>query len=209
VLLLAAILGAVGINGWMILSTRDKILSSDLSAAQGADCVLVLGAGVRPDGSPSDMLADRVSVGIEIYNQIGGRLLMSGDHGRKNYDEVGCMLSLALAEGVEADHIFLDHAGFSTYESLYRAKEIFGAQKIVIVSQQYHLYRALYIAEALGIDAVGVAANPRTYAGQSMRDLREMVARVKDFAMVWVRPEPTYLGEKIPLSGSGTVTQEV
>jgi len=209
VLLLAAILGAVGINGWMILSTRDKILSSDLSAAQGADCVLVLGAGVRPDGSPSDMLADRVSVGIEIYNQIGGRLLMSGDHGRKNYDEVGCMLSLALAEGVEADHIFLDHAGFSTYESLYRAKEIFGAQKIVIVTQQYHLYRALYIAEALGIDAVGVAANPRTYAGQSMRDLREMVARVKDFAMVWVRPEPTYLGEKIPLSGSGTVTQEV
>jgi len=213
-LVLACTAVILGINVYVVQSTEKRIYSAEhfLSAAAempDADCVLVLGAGVRPDGSPSAMLEDRVKTGLAIY-QSGtvARMLMSGDHGRTDYDEVGCMRELALAAGVPAEEIFLDHAGFSTYESLYRAKEIFGVQSVIVVSQEYHLYRALYIAEALGIEAVGVSADLRPYAGQSMRDLREAAARVKDFLTVFFRPEPTYLGERIPITGDGRVTQE-
>jgi len=211
-LILAGAAAVVGINICTVESTRDRIFPASEPEApilQGRDCVLVLGAGVRPDGSPSDMLADRVKTGLAVYSTGAvPKILMSGDHGRSHYDEVGCMLGLALEAGVPAEDVFLDHAGFSTYESLYRAKEIFGVESLVIVSQGYHLHRALYIADVLGLDAVGVSADLRLYAGQPMRDLREAAARVKDMLTVWIRPEPTYLGEKIPITGVGTVTQE-
>ena len=118
------------------------------------------------------------------------------------------MLSLALEDGVPAEDVFLDHAGFSTYESIVRAKKVFGAQRIVIVTQKYHLHRALYIADALGMEAVGIPADLRSYAGQSMRDLREVIARAKDTLTVFIGVSPTYLGDTIDLSGDGTVTQE-
>jgi len=102
----------------------------------------------------------------------------------------------------------MDHAGFSTYETVYRAKEVFGAERIIIVTQEYHMYRALYIAQALGLEAYGVASDYREYAGQEMRDIREVLARVKDFGMVIFKPEPTYLGEAIPVSGNGELTHD-
>jgi vancomycin permeability regulator SanA len=102
----------------------------------------------------------------------------------------------------------MDHAGFSTYECMYRAKEIFAAKKIVIVTQKYHLYRALYIAEQMGIEAYGVSADYRGYLNQEARDLREVLARVKDFAMCIFKPEPTYLGETIPVWGDGELTHD-
>lgn len=133
---------------------------------------------------------------------------MSGDHGREGYDEVNAMKQYAMVAGVPSSDVFMDHAGFSTYESMYRAKEIFQAQKVVIVSQEYHLYRAIYIAQALGLDAYGVAADGEDYAGQWQRDAREVLARVKDFfTSIW-KPEPTYLGEAIPVSGDGDVTND-
>ena len=110
--------------------------------------------------------------------------------------------------GVPSSDVFMDHAGFSTYESIYRAKEIFEADKIIIVTQEYHLYRALYIAEKLGIEAYGVNADYHTYRGQIMRDVREVLARCKDFANMIFKPEPTYLGEKIPVSGDGNITND-
>ena len=118
------------------------------------------------------------------------------------------MKQYAVDEGVASSHVFMDHAGFSTYETVYRAKEIFGADKVIIVTQEYHLYRALYIAEKLGVEAYGVASDYRTYAGQTMRDLREVLARCKDFAMCILQPEPEYLGDAIPVSGNGDVTNE-
>ncbi|MBE6616007.1 MAG: SanA protein [Ruminococcaceae bacterium] len=202
-------LAALGISMYMVGSTEGQILLSGRELEGEWDCVLVLGAGVRPDGSPSDMLYDRVQTGLAVYRNGGvPKLLMSGDHGRQEYDEVACMLELALADGVPAEDIFLDHAGFSTYESLVRAKEVFGAERIVIVTQKYHLHRALYIARELDLEAVGVSADLRTYAGQSMRDLREIAARVKDIFSVRLGTSPTYLGEFIDLSGDGTITQE-
>ena len=98
---------------------------------------------------------------------------MSGDHGKADYDEVNIMKKFAIDKGVESEDIFMDHAGFSTYESIYRAKEIFGAKDIAIVTQKYHLYRALYIANKLGLEAYGVNSDPRRYSGASYRELRQ------------------------------------
>jgi vancomycin permeability regulator SanA len=102
----------------------------------------------------------------------------------------------------------MDHAGFSTYESLYRTRDIFKAKKILIVTQKYHMYRAIYIADKLGLDAYGVSSDPRIYAGQSYREIREILARSKDFFNVIVKPKPTYLGKTIPISGNGDLTND-
>ncbi len=121
-----------------------------------AGCGLYSGAGLQgaEDGSPSLMLADRLEKGIELYESgASARLLMSGDHGRSEYDEVNTMKAFAVEQGVPSEAVFMDHAGFSTYDSIYRAKDVFQAEKIIVVSQEYHLSRALYIAERLGLDA--------------------------------------------------------
>ena len=133
---------------------------------------------------------------------------MSGDHGRKEYDEVNVMKNFAIKSGVPSEDIFMDHAGFSTYESMYRAKEIFQADIVIIVSQKYHLYRAVYIARSLGMEAYGVPSDVRIYRGQEYRNLREAAARVKDFFIVIIKPEPTYLGEAIPVNGNGDITND-
>ena len=118
------------------------------------------------------------------------------------------MKSFAVENGIPDSDIFMDHAGFSTYETVYRAKEIFETDNIIIVSQEYHLYRALYIAKKLGVKAVGVSADLNTYRGQTKRDLREILARDKDFFNCIIKPEPTYLGDKIPVSGNGNLTND-
>lgn len=205
-LLLAAVT-VTGVNIYMCASVHSDIYTAGELSLQEADCILVLGAGVRADGSPSHMLEDRLIVGCQLYeNGVSDYILLSGDHGQAEYDEVNAMKEYMIKKGIPREPLFLDHAGFSTYESLYRAKEIFGAEKVIIVTQSYHLYRALYLAEALGLDAVGASADLRTYVGQSMRETRELAARVKDFIYSLIKPEPEYLGDKIPLSGSGEVT---
>lgn len=207
-----ALLGAAsvfGINIYIKSSTKKKILTlEEASALEGIDCILILGAGVWGE-RPTHMLEDRLDYGIALYKAgASNRLLMSGDHGRKNYDEVNVMKKYAIGEGVPSPDVFMDHAGFSTYESLYRARDIFEAKRIIIVTQEYHLYRALYIADKLGLEAYGVPSNPRSYAGQRARDIREVLARVKDLFYVIIKPEPTYLGESIPVSGDGDVTND-
>jgi vancomycin permeability regulator SanA len=102
----------------------------------------------------------------------------------------------------------MDHAGFSTYESLYRARDIFKVKKVIIVTQKYHLSRALYVAQNLGLEAYGVASDPRQYAGQNYREIREVLARIKDFFYVLAKPKPTFLGEAIPVSGNGDLTND-
>ncbi len=200
----------LGINLWVTVSVSDRILTEQQAAQlQDVDCVVVLGCQVRSDGSPSHMLEDRLKRSVALYESgAAPKLLMSGDHGTAVYDEVNAMKRYALEAGVPSEDVFMDHAGFSTYETVYRAKEIFQADKVIIVTQQYHLYRALYIAEALGIEAYGVAADYRQYSGQLVRDLREVLARVKDFGMTILKPEPTYLGKVIPISGSGELTHD-
>lgn len=198
-----------GVSAYVERHTAGRILSAEEAAGLDADAVLVLGCGVRADGTPSQMLRDRLDAGIALYEAgASARLLMSGDHGRVEYDEVNLMKAYAMARGVPSDAVFMDHAGFSTYDSLYRAQAIFGAEKVIIVTQPYHLPRALYIAERLGLEAYGVGAAEISYRGQTYRDLREAVARAKDFVLAWVQPEPKYLGEEISLRGSGDATND-
>ncbi len=203
VLLCLAVLAAalaLGISAYMTSTTRDRILSLEDAPPEGLDCVLVLGCGVRPDGTPTIMLASRIGRSVELY-QAGwaDKLLMSGDNGREDYNEVGTMKDEAIAQGVPAEDIVTDHAGFSTYDSLYRARDVFGAKRVVIVTQEYHLSRALYLANALGLEAWGVAAAPRNDAGQIGRDLREILARDKAFLWAIVQPRPKFLGDPVPL----------
>ncbi len=209
-------LGILGVGAllgidWLVTgTTSDQILPPEAAAnLTDIDCILVLGCGVWENNQPSHMLEDRLKRSIELYNAgASPKLLMSGDHGREEYDEVNVMKQFAIDAGIPSEDIFMDHAGFSTYESLYRAKAIFGAQRIIIVSQEYHLYRALYIANQLGLEAYGINANYRNYQNQSAMDTREVLARCKDFVTCIFKPEPTYLGDCIDLSGSGDVTND-
>ena len=196
----------LGVNQYVKSSVAEYILDAD-ETGEGYDCILVLGCKVNGD-SPSLMLRDRLSQGVALYGVASNKLLMTGDHGTDGYDEVGVMKAYAEDAGIPSENIFEDHAGFSTYESMYRAKEIFKADKILIVTQEYHLYRAIYDARALGLDAYGVVAEPSmAYGGQLYFDFREVLARNKDFVYSIIKPEPTYLGEAIPISGNGDATQ--
>lgn len=207
--LLCALL-TLGINLWINGTVKDNILVEEQAALlQDVDCIIVLGCQVRSDGTPSHMLEDRLKRGVALYD-LGAapKILMSGDHGNVNYDEVDAMKRYAVDAGIPSEDVFMDHAGFSTYETMYRAKEIFQAKKVLIVTQTYHLYRAMYIARQLGMEAYGVAAEYRQYSGQFARDVREVLARVKDFGMCIFKPAPTYLGEAIPISGNGEQTHD-
>lgn len=201
---------AMGINSYVKgIGEKYIILPEQAAELKDVDCILVLGCKVKDNGDPSDMLADRIRRGIELYESgAAPKIIMSGDHGQADYDEVNTMKQIAVDNGVPSIDVFMDHAGFSTYESIYRAKEIFGVEKMIIVTQDYHLYRALYIAESFGIEAYGVNADYREYWGQSKRDAREILARFKDFATVTLKPEPTYLGETIDISGDGNLTND-
>ena len=200
----------LGINFYVVRSAKDRLVTKGhTDSTIHADCILVLGAGIRADGSPTPMLKDRLDTAIEVYKSgAAPKLLMSGDHSREDYDEVQTMKDYAIDKGVPSEDIFMDHAGFSTYESLYRARDIFQAQNIVIVTQKYHLYRALYTAEALSLRALGVPADTKTYGGQTYRDLREILARNKDFLTSIYKPKPTYLGDTIPVNGNGNITND-
>ena len=196
-------------NFIVIKKTESDIVTLEEGAElSDVDCAVILGAGVR-EGKPTPMLRDRLLVGIDLYKSGAvKKLIMSGDHGSTDYDEVNIMKSFAVDRGVPDEDIFMDHAGFSTYETIYRASENFEADNIIIVSQKYLLYRALYIAEKLGIKSVGVSADLDTYRGQTKRDLREILARDKDFFKCIFKPKPTYLGDKIPVSGNGNLTND-
>ena len=213
ILFILALIGILTLLGGSFLvkhSTADQIVTAENAAELvNVDCILVLGCQVRDDGTPSAMLRDRLDKAIELY-QLGAapKIIMSGDHGRKDYNEVGTMKQYAIDHGIPSEDIFMDHAGFSTYESIFRAKEIFGVQKVLVVTQRYHLYRALYIANRFDMEAYGTAAEDYHYAGQEMREIREILARCKDLLTSALKPNPEYLGETIPVFGDGNITND-
>ena len=208
IIVLIAII-VICINIYVKQSTKKQIKrEEECSDIKDVDCIIVLGAAVWGD-KPSPMLEDRLLEGISLYKKgVSKKIIMSGDHGQSEYDEVNIMKEYAIEKGVPSEDIFMDHAGFATYDSIYRAKEIFGAKKIIIVTQEYHLYRALHIANRLGIEAYGVGSDPQKYAGQIYRELREILARNKDFVKCIIKPEPRLLGEKIDITSSGDVTND-
>ena len=182
----------------------------DPQAAVGfdADAIVVLGASVFADGTPSGILRDRLDDGIALYKEgVAPKLIMSGDNSTVSYNEVQVMKDYAISQGVPSYDIFCDHAGFSTYESMYRAKHVFGAERIVVATQTYHLYRALYAAQGLGLDSLGVASDYHDYSKQLQYDLREIPARTKDFFKTLFKVPSTFVGDPISLDQSGDVTE--
>ena len=163
-LVLVAAAAVLGGSVYVVWSARAEILSQAEAPPANLDCILVLGCGVHADGTPTPMLRSRMTRAVELY-QAGwaDKLLLSGDNSRADYNEVATMKTLALEEGVPEEDIVLDHAGFSTYDSLYRARDVFLVKRLVIVTQEYHLSRALYLADALGLEVsvrVKAAAGP-------------------------------------------------
>jgi len=208
VLVLVGIAAVLILNGLVCGTAKPYLLTREQAGQlEEIDCILVLGCGVREDGEPSLMLRDRLATGLALYEDgAAPKLLMSGDHSRTNYDEVNAMKDVAVGAGVPSEDVFMDHAGFSTYESMYRARDVFCAKRVIIVSQAYHLSRAVYNARRLGLEAWGVAAEDIAYLGQTGRELREMLARVKDFFYCLLQPLPTFLGDPIPVSGDGNLS---
>lgn len=197
------------INIYMINITKKYILTEEQASKYNFDCIIALGASVRSDGTPSMMLQDRLDQAIVLYfDGISNKILMSGDHAYDDYDEVNTMKNYAINKGIPSSDIFMDHAGLNTYDSMYRLKNIYQVSKTIIVTQDYHLYRAIYIARELGLDAYGVTSNPRDYSGQFYRDVREILARVKDYFQVIFKPKSEYTGSTIPVIGNGDVTND-
>lgn len=211
IVIIAAIAAVFALtNLWVLGTQRENIVSDDEAAAANADAIVVLGASVMPNGTPSTILQDRLDTAIGLYKEgVADKLIMSGDGGDASYNEPGAMKMYAVEQGVPSQDVFCDRAGFNTYDSMYRARHIFGAQRIVVVSQSYHLPRALYSANGLGMAAVGVASDARAYKKQAQYSLREIPARTKDFFQTLLRrPADLASDEPVSLDQSGDVTNK-
>ncbi len=208
ILIIIGIIAVFGINQY-VKSIANKNIIQEVENANKSDAILVLGCQVMDDGSLSLMLKDRLDKAVELYKQgMAEKIIVSGDHGREEYDEVNAMKTYLIENEIPSENIFMDHAGFSTYESLYRADYIFKVKKLTVVTQEYHLYRAVYIGNKLGIETYGVPAIKTEYYGQTSREIREILARDKDFVKCIFKSKPTYLGESIPVSGNGDLTND-
>jgi vancomycin permeability regulator SanA len=171
----------------------------------GAPVAIVFGAGLRPDGAPTPLLADRVDLAVELLAAGRVRLLLfTGDHGTLGHDEVGAMARYAVARGVPAGRIVLDHAGFDTYASCYRARSVFGVRRAVVVTTRFHLPRAIYTCRRLGVRATG-AGTPdwSRYRSDTPRwQLRELAAAGLALWQLHVtHPSPRYPGPPEPIPG--------
>lgn len=191
------------VDWWVARSGQPLIVNLD--AVETCDCVIVPGALVYANQTPSQMLKDRLDVALQVYRAgKTDRILVSGDHGQKDYDEVNVMRQYLIDQGVAAEHVFMDHAGFDTYDTMYRARDVFLVRKAVVVTQKFHLLRALYIGEQLGMDVQGVTSDVWEYPRAAYYRFREYLARFKAFLDCQVlKSKPTFLGPVIPISGSG------
>ena len=171
------------------------------------DAIIVLGCGIYDNSIPTPLMSDRLDAAIILYNNgVAPKILMSGDHREDDYNEVAVMREYAMAHGVPSEDIFMDHAGLSTYETMYRAKNVFGINKAIVVTQEYHLYRSLYLASAMGIDADGAIAVGHTFQSQWLWNSREILARSKDLLFGIFKPDTPIGGEPIDITGNGEVT---
>ena len=192
IVLIVIILVPVIINFYVILSTKNRIVSGDSELLTGIDYIVILGAGIRR-GKPSPMLEDRLKTGISLYNNdISNKILITGDHMNDDYDEVTVMKNYLLEHGIPEEDIITDNYGISTYDSIYRVKNVYKSNKVVIVSQRYHLYRALFLSDNLDLKSYGVEADLRYYYGQWYREIREILARNKDFIKGIIKPKAVY-----------------
>ena len=196
--------GSLLISRHVLKASQGRIFANH-SDLKEADAVTILGAKVYEDGRLSSILIDRIKTALEVYrNGKAKKILVSGDHGRKSYDEVNAVKRYLLdVEKIPGEDIFLDHAGFDTYDSLYRAHDVFEAKKLIISTQSFHLPRAVYIGQKLGLDTQGIVADKQTYRTAVYNELRENLARCKAFTNVFFKVKPKFGGYPIPINGDG------
>lgn len=192
---------AISLIQWYVLAIaapREKTAET----VPESEAILILGALVYADNTPSPALRDRLDCGAALYKKgIAPKILVSGDNGREAYNEVRVMRDYLVASGVPTGDIVLDYAGFDTYDSCYRARDVFCLKKITIVSQQYHVSRALYIATRLGLDAHAVGTNDHVLSNLPYNYTREALARIKAFLETDIFHRlPKFLGEKLPIT---------
>lgn len=185
------------------IKSSSEFVYRDAGVIRSCEVAIIFGAKVR-GGQMSPMFEDRVTSALDLYR--AGKvkkILVSGDHGRAEYDEVNVAKDFLASNGVDVDDIFTDYAGFDTYDTLYRAKEIFGVESAILVTQEFHLYRAIYIAQSMKMNAIGYSADLHKYRGSEIYNAREVLARVKAYFDVIIKSKPKYLGDEIPISGDG------
>jgi SanA protein len=200
-IILVAIFAVLAINFYIDLKSNSYIFQN-MNNLPEAEVALILGAKVFQQGTMSGMLQDRADTAIDLYEKDKvKKILISGDHGKENYDEVNTIKDYLLEKGIKGEGIFLDHAGFDTYDSLYRAKEIFEVTSVIVVTQNFHLPRAVYIGRGLDLKIYGFSADRHLYANIDYNESREILSKVKAFFDVNFHAKPKFLGEKIPISG--------
>lgn len=185
-IILLGVMAVVGINVYIVEYAKPYIISEEEAKNKNLDCVVALGAQVLPDGTPCHQLYDRVLVASKVLKNNGAKkLIFSGDsQNPEEYDEIGAMKKTANDLGVEDEFILSDPAGLNTYKSMENLKNKFDVSSCIIVTQEYHIYRSVYIARKLGLDAYGVSSDPRSYVTIVMNEAREVLARVKAFYMI-------------------------
>ena len=203
------LLASCMIIGYHIKSSSKAFIYSSADSIPACYVGMVLGAHVGKDGTPSLVLADRLNTALMLY-QKGKikRFLLSGDHGHKNYDEVNNMKNYLKEQGVPECDIFLDHAGFDTYNSMVRAKEVFQAKDMIIITQKFHLSRALYIARKKGLDVVGIDAGMTDKSPLKTLEFRESLTNLKAFWEILINKSPKFLGPKIPITGDSRLSYD-
>jgi len=198
----------VGSNVWISLSAVGAVY--EVSGAPARFTAIVPGAGLRRDGTPGGVLEDRLQAALDLYD--AGRvqrILVSGDHGSDGHDEVNAMYRWLRERGVSDEHVFLDHAGFRTLDTMERAARVFEVAGAIVCTQRRHMARSLFLAERAGIDAVGVAADRRRYTGRARAALRESIARPVAWLDAYLLgTEPRFLGEPISIRGDGRATHD-
>lgn len=202
--MLACAVVLVGVNAWIVLSSKADIRTLDETATHafpgGVDCIVVLGASVYADGSLSPILENRVDAAIELYNKgLAPAIIMSGDGREANYDEPGAMKDYAVSRGVPANDVYCDPGGYHTYDTMWRVSNVFGAESCMVVTQEYHLYRAVFDAHGVGMDATGVVSDEGTYENQFWYDVREWAGRMQDCGQVLIGAVPDNPGAAINL----------
>ena len=204
-LILIGVIIFIGLDVFVKYSAKNNI---DVTIDKDMDAILVLGCAVWGD-KPSPMLQDRLNKAIELYNDgYAKKIIMSGDKTGDDHSEVNTMKKYAIEHGVDSNHIYLDYYGVSTYDSIYRAKHIFKVNNVIVVTQPYHLYRAVYIGLSKDMNIYGISSLGNDYSGQFIRDVREFLARPKDFIKCIINPKAEQYEDSIEINESGNLTND-
>jgi SanA protein len=195
------------IYAYISIKGNSRIFKID-DLPRGVDCIIVLGAQIIGNRKPSPMLQDRLDGAVDLFRAgVSDRIIVTGDHREDNYNEPRVMYKYLLEQGIPDEAIFMDHFGLDTYDSIYRAVHVFQVKTAVIVTQRFHLQRALYIGDKLGLDCVGYATNPRLYASTPYMLVRELGARLKALYETNTDASPGKMSPPFPISGDGRDTR--